>query len=498
MDVLVGVDLGTYSTKCVAISSQGELVAQASVPHELAVPQPGYAEQDAEAVWWQGLARGVRQLFAAGRFRPEWVRAVGVSTTAPCVLPLDDEDRPLAPAILYGIDVRAQAQVRRLEAELQEAFLQEHCGQRLSSQAAGPKMLWVREVTPEVFARTRRMVGGTTYLVHRLTGRWWLDQYTAPGYAPFFDIPTATWNRELIERYLGPGLRWPDIGWSTDVAGEVQAEAAAATGLARGTPVIVGTADAMAEAVSAAAVTPRHLFVMYGSSIFFIATLTAPLRSPVFWIGPGLRSGTWALAGGMSTAGSLVKWCAQVQRHAGNDEDLFAEAAHSPPGSHGLLLLPYFSGERTPILDPEARGAILGLSLSTTRGDLLRAALEGVAFGVRHNVEAIEQETGKLGSIVGAGGGVMGSLWPKIVSDVLGRAQRLMPGTSAAVGDALLAGAGVSLYPPSSLNDLAVRLARPRWVEPDPRVRDLYDQRYAMFRDLYAVTRPLAHQLSRS
>lgn len=498
MDVLVGVDVGTYSTKCAAVSTDGTLVAEAAVSHGLSVPQPGRAEQDAEAVWWQGLVTGVRQLLDRGGLRASAVRGVAVSTTAPCVLALDAADRPLAPAILYGIDVRAMAQVERMEAELSEAFLLEHCGQRLSSQAAGPKMLWLREQEPETFARSRRMVGGSTYLVHRLTGQWWLDRYTAPGYAPFFDIPTGTWNRDLIDRYLAADLQWPAIGWSTDIAGQLHSQAADATGLAAGTPVIVGSADAMTEAVSAAAVQTGQVFVMYASSIFFIATLQSARRSRTFWLSPGLLPGTWALAGGMSTAGSLLKWFSQITHHHGDDAELFAQAGRSPPGSRGLLLLPYLSGERTPILDPKARGVVCGLTLSTAHEDLLRAALEGVGFGIRHNMEMLEQETGNLGSIVGAGGGVTSPLWPQIVSDILARPQRLMRGTSAAVGGALLAGQGVGLYGPDRLSDLAMHLARPQWVEPDPNPRQLYDERYAMFRELYAATQPLVHRLATS
>lgn len=499
MEVLIGIDIGTYSVKATAITSKGELLGSTSSRHEISIPAPGYAEQDAEGVWWNGLVKVIHELVGKGVFKTTDVKGIGVSTLSPCVLPLDENNQPLRTAILYGVDVRAGKQIERFNKELGDDVVLQRYGQRMSSQTAGPKILWMKENQPDIFQKARRFIPATTYMIYRLTGRWTLDRYVAPSYAPFFRMDTMAWDMEMIERYIGKedALCWPDILWPVDAAGGLKEEAAQVLRLPAGIPVAAGSADALSEAVSGAAIQNGTMFIMYGSSIIFIATTKEAVKqSEMFWPSPGMVEGEWALAGGMSTAGSLVRWVMDEFYPKGAAyEDFFNKAGTSPPGSNGLVMLPYFSGERTPVSDPDARGIIIGLTLKHNLADISRAALEGVAYGIRHNVEEFEKVLGEL-KLAGAGGGVTNPLWSQIISDVCKKEQKIMLNTNAAIGDALMAGMGSGLLSREDMNKLAESIGKPQTIFPDHKNFKIYDNQYQIYKSLYGTTKELAHKLA--
>jgi xylulokinase len=219
-------------------------------------------------------------------------------------------------------------------------------------------------------------------------------------------------------------IELPPLQWPGDAAGTVTAEAAAAAGLPEGIPVITGTIDAWSEALSVGAQGVGDLMLMYGTTMFLVHTVPEPLTSPALWGTVGALPGTRNLAGGMATSGAITGWLRELFGSPDYGE-LVELAAESGVGANGLLMLPYFAGERTPIMDPQARGVIAGLTLSHTRGDLYRAALEATGYGVRHNIEAIEAAGGDIGRIVAVGGGTQGGLWTQVVSDITGRPQEL-------------------------------------------------------------------------
>jgi xylulokinase len=283
----------------------------------------------------------------------------------------------------------------------------------------------------------------------------------------------------------------PRLVWPSEVVGTVHAAAAGQTGLAEGTPVSAGTVDAWAEAFSAGVRQPGDLMLMYGSTMFFVQVLQDYGSHPMLWTTAGVEPGTYTLAAGMATSGSLTTW---LQELTGGVpfRDLVAEAAALPPGSDGLLVLPYFAGERTPIFDPRARGVVAGLSLRHRRGHLFRAAYEGIAFGIRQILEFLDKAADPAGRIVAVGGGTQGGLWTQIVSDVTGREQLLPAQTiGASYGDALLAAIGVGLVPPET--DWA-RIDRT--VTPNPATRDVYSELYRTYGELYPATREQVHRLA--
>lgn len=499
-ELLIGIDVGTYSSKGVLVTRNGEILRQHALPHGVSLPAPGHVEQDADAVWWADTVALLRELLS-GPYAGADVAGIALSAIGPTLLALDAGGRPLRPGILYGVDTRAQEQIEALNREIGEERLLRHSGMALTSQAVGPKIRWLRETEPEVWARAATLTTASSYLTFRLTGRHVMDHHTASHFMPLYDPLTRSWTAEFAAPVLGDrGLDLlPDLAWSDALAGHVTAGAAAATGLREGTPVAVGTVDALSEAISVGAVQPGDLMVMYGSTTFFVLVQEVPTPDPRVWTVGGAFAGQHNLAAGMSTTGSLTRWfvdeLARELPTGAAYNALFMQAAQVEPGAGGLLVLPYFSGERTPLHDPRARGVIAGLTLAHTRAHLFRAVLEGVGFGVRHNIEAFRDLGADVRRVVAVGGGVQGRTWLQMVSDISGEAQ-VLPGVTvgASYGDAFLAGLAAGVLRREDLN---------RWVrisdtvQPDPALKAEYDRLYGLYRDLYAQTRPTVHALGR-
>jgi xylulokinase len=377
--LLLGIDMGTGSTKGVLTTLDGEVVATAVRTHGMSLPRPGWAEVDAETVWWEDLAAVAREL--VGQVDPGRVAGLCVSGVGPCLLVTDEGLRPVRPAILYGIDGRAEREIVELTERFGAERILERCGKALSTQAVGPKMVWVQRHEPEAWARGRRWFSSSSYVVAKLTGEYVLDHHTASQSDPLYDVRAGAWVEEWVPEVVG-GLEMPRLVWPQDVVGGVTAQAADQTGIPAGTPVSAGTVDAWAEAFSAGVRRPGDLMLMYGSTLFFVQVLRRFRVHPKLWTTAGAEPGVLTVAAGMSTSGSLTGW---VQDLTGGTsfEQLVSEAASLPPGSDGLLMLPYFAGERTPVFDPRARGVIAGLTLRHGRAHLFRAAYEGIAFGIR-------------------------------------------------------------------------------------------------------------------
>lgn len=503
MSYLLGIDVGTYESKGVLTDLEGQILAQETVPHDLSMPRQGWAEHDADAVWWHDLKYLARTLVRQAAVDAREIVAVGCSAIGPCVLPVDDDGAPLRPAILYGIDTRAVQEVTELTERLGDSWIVEETGTSLSAQAAGPKILWLQRHEPDVWRRTKHIMTSTSYLVYKLTGRVVIDHYTATAYGPLYNIRTCGWEPRGLEEVCSAALL-PELDWSTSVAGRVTEKAAAETSLAAGTPVIVGTADAAAEAVSAGVVSPGDTMLMYGTTSFFIEICADLPESARLWPAVFLQPNTYALAAGMATSGALTRWFRdhfaplerQVEDGGGaNAYQVLAELAASiPAGAEGLLMLPYFSGERTPLNDPLARGVLAGLTLSHTRAHVYRALLESVAYGIRHNLEEMSAGGQMPSRLVAIGGGTKNRLWLQIVSDVTGYAQEVRTTPGASYGDAFLAGMGVGLFP--NTETILGWLGEAETIRPNKRVKPLYDEYYQQFRALYDVTLDVVHRLT--
>jgi xylulokinase len=502
-ELLLGFDIGTTNSKGIVVDSDLEVVASASVPHGVSTPNPGWVEHDATEVWWGEFVAVVQELVSEPGVVPDRIAGVGISGLAPSVLPLDAAGDPLRPGILYGIDTRSGAEIDHLTDRIGEDRLTEVCGNGLSFQSAGAKLLWYKRNEPDRYARTEVVVDAVGYVVSQLTGEYVMDNAVASFYDPLYDLSDQSWSREMIDAAdLDPGLL-PETKWSSEVAGAVTPEAAAATGLAAGTPVVTGAVDAIAALLSVGGVEHGDTVFMYGTTGVVYTTVSEPHPVSELWATPHCIEDTYAVGGGMATSGAITEWFVeQFAGASGDDADgsdpydrLTGAAAGIAPGSDGLVVLPYFSGSRTPLNDDRARGAIAGLTLSHTEAHVYRAILEGVGYGFRHNLEAMQAADVPIDRTFAIGGGARSDLWRQIVSDITGAEQAYVSDPlGAPLGGAYLAGVGTGVF--DGYDRLRASATVSTTTTPDPDRGTTYDEYYDVYRDLYPSMREGIHRLA--
>lgn len=451
---LLGIDCGTYETKAALCDSEGKVLAIASAKYALRVPQKDFAEHDPIADWWVALKSVVAQVLHTSGVGADKIAAVCISTIMAAITAVDEHGNPLRNAILYGIDRRSQPQADELNATIGEERLARICGGPCTMESFGPKILWIRQNQPEIYEKTKCFTIAAGFLNHKLTGRFCVDRYSAASASPMIDIRTMRWSQELTP-YVCRLEQLPEILWTTDLIGEITPQAAAETGLHPGTPVLCGTTDGGADAISVGIVEPGDCMINYGSTLF-LSYLGKPSAKPVLWSGEYVLPGITSMTAGMATAGSLTRWIRdQLARELLRDEQqglgdaytaLFKEVEGIPVGADGLIVLPYFMGERMPIQDAQAKGVFFGLNLYHTRGHLLKAALEGVGYGLDQILEQLRAGGHPVHQVTAVGGGTKSDEWMQIMSDVCDVRHAVPEVTiGASYGDALLAGLGIGL-----------------------------------------------------
>lgn len=495
MKYTLGIDIGTFETKGVLVDERGGIVASASRGHDMTVPQPGWAEHRADEDWWGDFVHVTRAVLGDSGVDPGAIVCVACSAIGPCMLPVDDSGRPLMNGVLYGVDTRAAAEIGTLNEQIGAEVILNRCGNALTSQSVGPKILWLKNRRPEIYADTAHVLTSTSYLVMKLTGEIVIDHYTAANFSPLYDVARLDWVDDMAADILPLG-RLPRLMWSSEIAGSVTKAAAAETGLAEGTPVTAGTIDAAAEAVSVGVRQPGDMMMMYGSTIFVIALTARRVQDDRLWYAPWLFPDRHASMAGLATSGTLTHWFRdQFARDLPRDTafgTLADEAAASPRGARGLIMLPYFSGERTPIHDPDAKGAFFGLNLTHTRGDMYRALIEGIAFGTNHVLETYGDTGQRPNRVLAVGGGTRNDMWLQATSDVSGLDQIVCAKTlGASYGNAFLAACAAGLAAP---DDIALWNPVDRSVQ--ARTDKVYARQYRYFRQLYDQTRDIAAGLS--
>jgi xylulokinase len=501
----IGIDIGTSGSKGVLVDVHGKIAGYKFAEHKTESPKPGWLEHDADAAWWKDLVEITRSVLQQSGIDPRDVKAIAVSGLAPEMLPVDDSGRPLRKALIYS-DARARSQVQTVVEAMRKVGAPEAFVAGQSALAVGPKILWFRENEPLLFARTHKIHTCSSYLVSRLTGRSVVDQLTAMMYSPLFDPFGQKWDQRLCSE-LGIALDLlPEVScrWASDIAGRVTKEAAAETGLAEGTLVTAGTADGFADFLSTGAVEVGESSLIYGTTMLFSLVTSADVARPSTFPAPIPGMGS-SLGGATSAAGALTTWFRsnfgqreqEAERSLGlNAYQLMSlEAEDIPAGSEGLVVLPYFAGERSPINDSAARGLVIGLTLSHTRRHIYRAMLEAIAYSVRHVHDSWKESGGDIRRIVATGGGTKSRLWTQIVSDVTGKDQDVVKfPIGAPYGDAFLAAYGAGVF--SDLSALRGEWAPAVYpVRHDPVVTRIYDQYYRIYRELYENNKGSMHEL---
>lgn len=499
----LGVDVGTYESKGTLIDESGQIVLTAARRHGMEMPQPGWYEHDAETVWWGDFCGLSNELISDSGIDPAEIAGVGASTLGADCVPVDENCRPLRKAILYGIDSRAQEEVDFLNHYYGEEKILSMKGSLMGSEDVMARMLWVKNREPEIYDHAYKLCTGSTYLTAKLTGEYVVDSFLAQTcFFPIYDQDGSI-RRDMVE----PLLQTDKLARccpSTAVVGGVTAQAARETGLAEGTPVITGTDDAAAEALSTGVLAPGDMMIMLGSSMYMICVVDQPCQDQRLWHSGYLRPGTSTVQGATNNNGTLTRWMRDnlcrdlMERESATGENaygLMAQLAQDvPPGSDGLLVLPYFAGERTPINDPNATGAIFGLGLQHTRGHIYRALLEGSAYSIAQHLDILKENHIPLHNVLAVGGGTKNRLWMQIIADITGQTiQTAKVTVGASYGDALLAAVGTGAI--DGFDGLAKVFFRAQVYTPNPENHTLYQKYYQIFQQLYPANRELMHSL---
>ena len=504
----MGIDTGTNSSKGVIIDHTGRVLAVHATQHEMTNPKPGHYEHDAEKDWWGDFCTISKALIAKTGIDPKDIRAVGASALGADCLPVDEHCNPLRKAILYGIDARATDEMAQLTELYGDEQIRKWYGRPLCSSDVMPKILWIKNKEPEVYAKTHKFITGSTYITAKLTGNYVVDRFLGlASFNPLYD--SATW--QPVEEYCGPICR-PDqlakVQEAADIAGYVTAQAALETGLAEGTPVTTGTDDSGAEAISCGVVQPGQMMLQLGSSVYMILGTEGLVDDERLgreeFIVPGLCDSS----AGTNTAGSLTKWyrdnlfmdAKAVEAAGGPDayETMMADVEAIAPGSDGLITLPYFAGERTPVNDPDARGILFGLTLAHTRAHLYRSALEGVGYSIAQQIAIMRShENVPIDRIIAVGGGTQNPVWMQIIADILGTPVSTPAVTvGACFGDALMAALAVKHPGFESYSALTNYIHGGKTYLPDAEKHQQYCRFQAIYDKLYLQTLDLMHMLS--
>lgn len=481
----LGIDTSTTSSKALLIDERGKVVAIAAMPHTLQTPQPLWSEQNPKE-WWQAVSASIRMVLEKAGVLGEQVAAVGLTGQMHGLVLLDGNGSVLRPAILWN-DGRTQAQCDEIHRRVgRERFIQITGNVALTGFTA-PKILWVKENEPDVYARAKHVLLPKDYIRYRLTGVFAMDKADGAG-TVMFDLRMRDWSDEVLAALGIPRAWMPPTYEGTEVTGSVTAEAAVLTGLKAGTPVMAGGGDQAAQAVGVGAVAPGVVALTVGTSGVIFATTPTALIEPEGRLHAFCHAvpGMWHFMGVMLSAAGSLQWYRDTLAPGMDFDELLKEAEPVPAGAEGLQFLPYLSGERTPYPDPLARGAFIGMTLRHSRGHMTRSVLEGVAFGLKDSFTLIQQAgLGAVTQVRASGGGTKSALWRQILASVLG-AELVTVNTTegAAYGAALLSGVG-------SGNWVDVPSACKATIEltgstlPDPSQVEQYQKSYSIYRGLY-------------
>jgi xylulokinase len=490
----LGIDVGTGGTRALIIDLQGHVVASATEEHQpFASPKIGWAEQNPED-WWRAAGIAIKKALAKASLSGDAIACVGFSGQMHGAVMLDDKMQVVRPALIW-CDQRTEHQCRELADKIGEAkLIQLTCNPPLTNFTL-TKFLWVRENEPENWARVRHVMLPKDYVRFRLSGERAIDMADASG-TLLLDVTNRRWSREVLDATQIDERILPSLHESPDVCGQVSAEGAAATGLKVGTPVVAGAGDQAAGATGMGIVRPGAVSATIGTSGVVFAATDRPALDPRGRLHTFCHAipGRWHVMGVTQAAGLSLRWFRDQFGSGADDgrdpyERLSDEAAKVSAGSEGVLWAPYLMGERTPHLDPNARGALVGLAASHTRSHVIRAILEGVAFSLRDTFTIFEEMRVPVSNIRLGGGGARSELWRQIQADVYGRDVEIVEAEEgAAYGAAILAGVGVKMWPSVDVAcDSVVRVAKR--VKPHASSVTVMNQSYAAYRRLYPALR---------
>ena len=498
MNYLMGIDVGTTGAKVLVIDEKGQVVASATKEYPLAIPRPGWAEQD-PADWWRGTVEGIREALARSEIKPGDIKGLGLSGQMHGSVFLDSQNQVLRPAILW-CDQRTAEQCETITRTAGEkVVVEETCNPVLTGFTA-PKIQWLKENEPETYRKVKKILLPKDYIRFLLTGEFATEVSDASG-TSLLNVKERRWSQRMLAALELSEDQLPQVFESPEVSGKITAEAAQATGLQQGMPVVGGGGDQAAGGVGNGIVRPGVVSSTTGTSGVVFAFMDQPKLDPQLRTHTFCHAvpGKWHVMGVMLSAGGSLRWyrdalageeVAEAARRGIDPYELITqEAAQVEPGSEGLIFLPYLTGERTPYPDPHARGVFFGLSLRHGRPHLIRSIMEGVAFGLRDSLEILKELDLEIEEVRASGGGARSQLWRQIQADVNGcELSVINVDEGPAFGVALLAGVGAGIY--ASVEDACDRTIRVVGrTQPGFEQVELYNRYYGIYRSLYPSLR---------
>ncbi len=478
MSVLLGIDVGTTGTKALLLDPDRGVVAEAERPSTLHSLHAGWAEEDTDE-WWANVCAITHELLDGSE---QDVLGIGVTGMVPCTIPLDQRGVPLRWSIQQN-DARSVVEVEELRRRLEGAEVLERTGSAITQQSTGPRLLWLAEHEPDVWRRTRTLMGSYDFITMRLSGarsveaNWALE-------TGLLEFARMDWADDVLEACGGRKELLPPIRRCDEVVGAVTREAAVATGIREGVPVVAGTADHIGSTFASGVLDEGDLLVKLGGAGDIMLAVDAPFVDDRLYLDFHLLPGRFVLSGCMATSGSLIKWFQRECAAGAGLAQLDEEAAAVPPGAGGVICLPYFLGEKTPINDPEATGAFVGLRLTQDRGHLFRAVLEGIAYGFRHHQEVFADRGHRPLRARVTDGGSRSRVWTQITADVLGLPlEKVTLRSGSAFAAAFCAGMGVGVF--TGWRDVDRFASVDEVIEPQH--YDVYDRGYRAYRELYPM-----------
>ncbi|MEA4970549.1 MAG: FGGY-family carbohydrate kinase [Candidatus Pelethousia sp.] len=477
-------DLGTTLVKAALVAFDGTIVGCESLHYKTYCLSPGCAEQEPEE-WWECICKITRSLVQAYPEHVKEIAAIGICGHMLGCLPVNAAGEPLRRAMIHA-DSRAVEQKKNIDRLIGASHLYSRTGGVLDQKTTLCKVLWIKDNEPEIYAETARFLQAKDYLIYRLTGNLDSTDFSDASHAELLDIHTGRYlDAELAELGIDVG-KFPAVHKSTDVVGTLQAPAARALNLRVGIPVAASGGDGACANVGAGICRPGDIYCSLGTTAWIACNADKPVMDPkqrVFNI-VSLDGQSVGVFGTMQTAGKSVEWAKDVFGLP-SARELDQGAARTPPGSAGMIFLPYLEGERSPIFDNNARGVFFGLNSRQTSAHFMRAVLEGVAFALRSILD-VYREKANITSMRIIGGGVKSRLWCQIIADVCDIHLETIKGSSdsiTSIGAAFAAGVAVGAY--KNIVEATAQIETDRTILPDPQNRSLYDGMYAKFKDLY-------------
>lgn len=478
----MGIDIGTSACKVAVFAPDGKVVAQTNKPYNVYYPNNGWAEQDPDE-WWKAICEGIKEVLGSDGVSADMIEGIGVDGQSWSAIPVDGSGKVLDRTPIW-MDTRARDICEKTKSRVGEDRIFDIAGNDFLPSYSTPKMLWFKENRPEIFEKTELFLQSNSYIVYKLTGV--MSQDMSQGYGiHFFDMKKLCYDEDLANELGLDTSLVPPLYSCDEVVGRITAEAASATGLVVGTKVVAGGLDAACGTLGAGVFEVGQTQEQGGQAGGMSICTDHALSHKKLILSPHVVAGKWLLQGGTVGGGGALKWFRQEFGQDLSFDDLTKEAEKISAGSDGVVFLPYMAGERSPIWDPDAKGVFYGLSFDKTRGHMIRALLEGVAFSLQHNLMTAEEAGAKAGVLNAMGGSANSVLWTQIKADVTGHAIQVPTSdTATTLGAAILAGVGCGVYRDfkQAVEDTIVIT---RVQEPDKENHERYKRSMELYLKLY-------------